>query len=197
MAVRIRNSCCPCDCWALSAVPWKLPRTLVGMAMSASACSMTWRACASEVPGSMLNEMVVASSPSWWLMDVGDARSTPRATALSGTLVGVPVLEQAFVLEPVGQLARPLLEVRHVVALERVLVGGVAGATAHAQVLHGVQKHPEAGDLVELRPQPRNDGRCAVRALLQRLEVHKHEPTPGPAATREAYDGVHRWVLAD
>ena len=92
MAVRIRNSCCPCDCWALSAVPWKLPRTLVGMAMSASACSMTWRACASEVPGSMLNEMVVASSPSWWLMDVGEARSTTRATALSGTMVDAAVL---------------------------------------------------------------------------------------------------------
>ena len=61
---------------------------------------MTWRAWPSEVPGSMLNEMVVASSPSWWLMEVGAARSTTCAMADSGTMVDGAVLRTCPVEAP-------------------------------------------------------------------------------------------------
>src|SRR6218665_224045 len=87
MAAMISSSNCPCERWALSAVPWKLPRTLVGMAMSASACAMASRAWPSDMPGSRLNEMVVASSPSWWLTEVGAACSNTRAMAPCRTMV--------------------------------------------------------------------------------------------------------------
>ena len=49
-------------------------------------------------PSARLNEIVVASSPSWWLIAVGVARSTKRATALSGT-IGVTVLLRALPVE--------------------------------------------------------------------------------------------------
>ena len=100
---RSASGCCACDCWKVRAVPWKLPRTLVGMPMSASAALITAaarrRACA---PSARLNEIVVASSPSWWLIEVG-APSSARSgrSPTSGTmrvgvaLTGCPVAGRA------------------------------------------------------------------------------------------------------
>jgi hypothetical protein len=51
-----------------------------------------------------------------------------------------------------------------VVALERVLVGAVALPPAHAQVLHRVEEQAHAGDLRQLRPQPRDHRLAALGA---------------------------------
>ena len=98
MAAMISIVCCPCDCCAASAVPWNEPRTAVGRPMSASACLIAAPASARVRPSARLNEIVVASSPSWWLIAVGVARSTKWATALSGT-IGVTVLLRALPVE--------------------------------------------------------------------------------------------------
>ena len=98
MAATISIACCPCDCCAASAVPWNEPRTLVGMPMSASACLIALPASSSVLPSARLNEIVVASSASWWLIDVGVERSLKRATALSGTS-DVTVLLRALPVE--------------------------------------------------------------------------------------------------
>ena len=85
IAATMSIACCPCDCCALSAVPAKSPRTLVGMPMLASAWLIAARASPRLAPSARLNEIVVASSPSWWLTEVGVESSTKRATAVSGT----------------------------------------------------------------------------------------------------------------
>ena len=74
--------------------------------------------------------------------------STPLSASSLSTSVSAVSCAQA-----VGQLGRPGAQVGQVVALERVLVGGVARAPAHAQVLHRAQEHAQAGQLVELRAQ--------------------------------------------
>ena len=68
-------------------------------------------------------------------------------------LVGVDVGQCRHVLQRVGELRRPLVELRHVSRLQRVLILGVALAPADADVLHRLQEQPRAGDLVQLRPQ--------------------------------------------
>ena len=112
-------------------------------------------------------------------------------------LVGVHILKQGLVLEIFRQPRGPLLEVCQVVALERVLVGGIAGAAAHAQILDGIEEHAQARDLVELRPQTGDDGRRALGALRCRLEVDKHEAAPGPTAAGETDHRIDRRVFAD
>ena len=95
MAATISIACCPCDCCAASAVPANAPRTFVGRPMSASACLIARLASSSVLPSARLNEIVVASSASWWLIEVGVARSRKRATAESGTS-GVTLLLSAL-----------------------------------------------------------------------------------------------------
>ena len=91
-AARISHSCWDCDCWKLLAVPPKLPRTLVGRAMSASACAMMRCASPRVAPSSRLNDRVLESSPSSWSMLEGTARSDKVATVASGTMVVALVL---------------------------------------------------------------------------------------------------------
>ncbi len=88
--------------------------------MSASACLIARVASSSVLPSARLNEIVVASSASWWLIDVGVARSRTRATALSGTS-GVTVLLSAL---PVDGSREPGL------ALTVLVAGADAAAPA-------------------------------------------------------------------
>ena len=113
----IRKVCWLCDCCALAAVPLKLPRTLIGMAMSALACSTIFCASPSATPGARSNEMVLDSSPPSCEIEVGMARSDSLATAPSGTIVvatvlrGVPVdaLRSAGLADVVA-VTLPLIE---------------------------------------------------------------------------------------
>src|SRR3954470_15395089 len=102
MAAATRNGCCLFWSWALRALPWKLPCTLVGMAMSASACLMAAWASLSAMPSARLNDTVVASSPFWWLIEVGVAAWATLEMALSG-VIGVWVV---FSAEPGGASRR-------------------------------------------------------------------------------------------
>src|SRR5476649_1135008 len=79
------------SCAAL-AEPWKLPRTLFGMPISASAALICSAASDRLAPVCRLKEMVVASSPSWWLIEVGAELSAKLASADSGTMVVALVL---------------------------------------------------------------------------------------------------------
>ena len=97
-----------------------------------------------------------------------------------------------------ASLLDPGAQVGQVVALERVLVGRVARAPAHAQVLHRAEEHAQAGELVELRAQPRRSPPAVLsRALGHRLEVDEHEAAARAPAAREADHRVDRRVLAD
>ena len=55
------------------------------MPMLASAWLIAARASPRLALSMRLNEIVVASSPSWWLTEVGAESSKKRATAVSGT----------------------------------------------------------------------------------------------------------------
>ena len=55
--------------------------------MSASASVMATRASASVAPSARLNEIVVASSVSWWLTEVAVGPSMKRAITFSGTML--------------------------------------------------------------------------------------------------------------
>ena len=71
-------------------MPANAPRTVVGMPMSASASPIARRASSSVAPSARLNEIVVASSVSWWFTEVAVGPSTMRAIADNGTrFVGV------------------------------------------------------------------------------------------------------------
>src|SRR6478609_7861922 len=86
MAARISKGCCWFDSCAARAVPWKLPRTLIGMWMEASAARTAAWLSASVAPSARLYEMVVASSESWWLTEVAVGRSLKLAMADKGTM---------------------------------------------------------------------------------------------------------------
>ena len=47
------------------AEPWKLPRTVVGTPMRASASSIAFVACDSDTPSGRLNEIVEATNCEW------------------------------------------------------------------------------------------------------------------------------------
>ena len=71
-------------------MPWKLPCTVLGMPMAASAAwlsTATW-ASLSDLPGARLNEMVEATAWSWWFTEVGEAVGVKLAMADSGTMLG-------------------------------------------------------------------------------------------------------------
>ena len=82
-------ACCELESCAARAVPEKLPRTLMGMAMSFSACLTRRCPSASVTPSARLKDTVLASSVSSWLMELGTARSATRAKADSGTIAVV------------------------------------------------------------------------------------------------------------
>src|SRR5664279_6479726 len=60
--------------------------------MSASAWVMALRAPARVAPSARLNEIVVASSVSWWLTEVAVGPSMKRAIAFSGTMLSGELL---------------------------------------------------------------------------------------------------------
>ncbi len=93
MAARISSGSAALLSCAARAVPWKLPRTLFGMPMLASASLMSAAASDRLEPGARLKAMVVASSPSWWLIAVAAELSAKRAMAVSGTMVVALVLK--------------------------------------------------------------------------------------------------------
>src|ERR1700716_44103 len=82
-----------------------LPRTLIGMPMSAAACAMASRESDRVLPSARLYETVVASSPSWWLMLLGVASSVKWATADKGAIERALV----FTVAPVDASRRPAL----------------------------------------------------------------------------------------
>ena len=112
-------------------------------------------------------------------------------------LVGVDVGQHRLALHLVGEAGRPAAQVGEAVALQRVLVVGVALPAAGANVLHGAQEDLQAGDLGELRAQPRDHGLAALAPLGRRLQVGEQEAAAGAAAAGEADDGGHRRVAAD
>src|SRR4051812_30933643 len=129
MAARISSGCWPCDSCAARAVPWKLPRTLLGMAISASAARTAAWPSAKVLSSARLYEMVVASSASWWLMEAAVGRSAKRASADSGTITCV-ALASGW---PLAWSRRPGLMVALVV-VDDVLVEAVAVLVALAVV---------------------------------------------------------------
>ncbi len=112
-------------------------------------------------------------------------------------LVGVHVGEQRLLLQALGQLGRPDAHVGEVVAFKRVLVRGIAGAPAHAQVLRGREEDLQAGERGELRPQPADHGHAGIAALGHGLEVDEHEAAARAPSPGEPHHGVHGRVLAD
>src|SRR6185369_2649283 len=92
IASAISIGCSFCESCAARAVPWKLPRTLIGMPISASACRTAFSPSARLLPSARLYEMVVASSASWWLIELAVGRSEKRAMADSGTIVAALAL---------------------------------------------------------------------------------------------------------
>src|SRR4051794_23927181 len=122
-AVRIRIGCWLRVWEKVSAVPWKPPRTLVGMPISASAWAMAALASLSDLPSARLNEIVVASTPSWWLIAAGVARLPMVAKLASGiirrgaVLIALPVawsrapgLAEAVAAVPLAAVAPPAPE---------------------------------------------------------------------------------------
>src|SRR5437667_799417 len=67
------------------------------------------------------------------------------------------VFETVQALEPGFELWRPLLELRHVDTLQRVLVLGSAQSSTDLDGLERQQISGDAGNLGELRPQPLDD----------------------------------------
>jgi hypothetical protein len=96
------------------------------MPISASASRITWLASARVWPSARLNETVVASSVSWWLIAVGVARSRKRATAVSGTSV-VTLLLSAL---PVDASRAPGLALSVVAAVVTVAAAADAAVAA-------------------------------------------------------------------
>ena len=84
----------------MAAEPPNAPRTLIGIAMSAPACSTIFCASPSATPGARSNEIVLDSSPPSCEIDVGIARSEIFAIAPSGTIVVTAVLSGAPVDAP-------------------------------------------------------------------------------------------------
>ena len=76
-------------------------------------------------------------------------------------------------LERVDEFRRPRVEIVDILGLQRVLILRVALAAAGAQILDGGEIKAAAGDLGELRPQPR-DHLIDADALRQRLERNEH-----------------------
>src|SRR6185369_8344003 len=78
-----------------------------------------------------------------------------------------------------GQARGPPAQVGDVVALQGELVGAVALAPAHAQVLHRIEEQADAGDARQLRPQPRDHGLAALGPVGGGLEVDEDETAAG------------------
>ncbi len=94
-------------------------------------------------------------------------------------------------------LGSPGVDVFGVVALEGVLVLGVALPPTGRNILHRLQEEPRARHLVELAAQPADDLKDGDLALGQGLQNDKDEPGIGLAATGKADDVRDRGILAD
>ena len=118
-------------------------------------------------------------------------------------LVGAHVRDHRVVLKRRDELRRPVVEILHVVRLQRVLVLRVALAAAGPQILHGGEVEASARDLRELRPQPRDHLIHGHVALRQRLERNEHRAgidlriAAAAADAGKADDRRHRGVLAN
>src|SRR5471030_168362 len=145
MAAAISSGSALLPCCAASAVPWKPPRTLFGMAMSASACWMSLVASDRLKPSLRLKAMVVAISPSWWLIDVAAELSANLAMADSGTIVVGEVLS-----------AEPLEASRTAGAATLAAKAGVlaAAAAALAVVVDVVDELPPVAGTVKATGAP-------------------------------------------
>ena len=103
-------------------------------------------------------------------------------------LVGIDVREHGTVLERLDELRRPRVEILRIVGLQRVLIWRVALPAAGADVLNRIEKQAAAGNLRELRPQPRDHlHRSAAVACIGLSETNTEpvliwpKPPPLPA----------------
>ena len=71
-------------------------------------------------------------------------------------LIGIDVLQLGHILQRIGDLGHPLIQLAQIVGLERVLQRTIAlaAARAHASRAHRHHEHARAGDGVELGPEP-------------------------------------------
>ncbi len=119
--------------------------------------------------------------------------------------VRVDVLQFAHVLQCVGDLGHPLLEIFERVRGDGVLVGAVALPPADANVLSALQEEPRTGNIAELGANSLDDIVGAETATLgQRLQLYEDVSGVGgaaartaAAATRRAGNGVDCGILAD
>src|SRR5664279_1808885 len=82
------------DAWNARALPWKLPRIVVGTPMRASSSSIARVACDSETSGGRLNEIVDATNWPWWLTPSAVLVGPKEANSDSGTCV--PLVELTY-----------------------------------------------------------------------------------------------------
>ena len=70
-AARISHGWLASEAWNTRALPWNVPRTVVGTPIRASVSSTARVACDSETSGARLNEIVDATNWPWWLTPSG------------------------------------------------------------------------------------------------------------------------------
>ncbi len=107
----------------------------------------------------------------------GDAESC-RGVAVIGQeglgavvlLVAVDIGQNVGLLQLPEKFGSPYGDVVIVVALQGVLVQGVARAAAGAKILRGLQVKRSSRDMRQLGPETVDDGRCAILAHVERLE---------------------------
>jgi hypothetical protein len=88
-------------------------------------------------------------------------------------LIRIHVGQQRQFAELLQHSLRPIVQLLQVITLQRVLVGGVAHAAAHADVLHGLQEEGRPRHLCELGAKPPDHlggGELAFSDRLQRDE---------------------------
>src|SRR5215472_13655313 len=119
----------PSDSWKLRPVPWKLPCTVAGMPISATARAIAAWALLSERLGARLKEIVVATKGPWWLTASGVLPGAYWLKAASGTTASAAVLTAA----PVETTPWPVLA-RLLVAWLRAVSAAMAAAVLLAAV---------------------------------------------------------------
>src|SRR5215813_12384338 len=114
-------------------------------------------------------------------------------------LIAVNVEQSGDGFELLEHTWPPYDEVLNVVALQRVLVLGVACPAAHAQILHRLEVEGDRGNTRKLLTQAGNDLVGADLAFCQRLKGEKHiacvQRPAAESAAIKAHDGIYRWVL--
>ncbi len=122
----------------------------------------------------------------------GVAIDRQRQRGALGLLVGGDVAQLRQLLHRGQDLRRPLVQLVEIGILQREFELRARGAAAEAHVLGGLHIEPGALDLVQLRPQPRDDLLRIDVALVVRLQrdVHAAGVERGAAAADEHRDAV-------